>query len=181
MICFPTVVRDTHTFLLKKDFENNTAWKSLREYSQLAKRISIVSKRKEIERKLESHQYIEWHTRSLPNLKQKYRKMKLHDSPVRDPDPVYEFEDTVNWIATELLERNVSLLLLGQPVIWEDNMPAEHVRSLWQTMRSTSGRIKVDPKWLIREMRKYNDKLAEISENYDSAKVQFKDLEPEIR
>jgi hypothetical protein len=102
-----------------------------------------------------------WH---YPTLRRKYRALPYVDAPIRSPDPIDEFRESVAWLFGFLQRSDIKLIALGQPVLWRANMTAEEQDSLWFPASTAEGPVRPSTAWLLNEMQRYNRAQKEEAE-----------------
>jgi hypothetical protein len=127
-----------------------------RSYSQIYRRIFLLKKSLALKEQLRSGEVVEWHSSNLPDLRSRYRSCPSVDSLDRNPDPIDEFTDSVGWLMAYLQERDVPVLVLGQPVLWQDDPDADEFESWWFSVSTPQGPVRPSGAWLTREMARYN-------------------------
>ena len=150
--------------------------KFFRTYSQIRRRLKLVKRKFSIA----TGRSVEWHSENLPSLRKKYQSLKYRETISRDPDPLEEFKDSVNWIVKYLIGRDTPVVLLGQPVLWSANMTEDQVRALWFPVSTHDGPVRPSGTWLQKEMRRYNDVQRQIALTYKNQNIWYKDLEAVI-
>jgi len=158
---------------IKISFKN----KCLR-YSQIcrgAKMLKDILKTKYLKRK---GKIIEWHTKNLPDLREKYRSLPYIPNPKRKPDPIEEFSDGMFILAKIVENAKIDLLILGQPVIWKRQMTDEELNSLWFYINTSSGPVRPSPTWLVNEIERYNKVQMRTAEYFNFCYVNLNEKIP---
>ena len=55
-----------------------------------------------------------------------------------------------------LREKGIDAVVLGQPVLWKEEMTSEEVGALWFSVSTGEGPVRPSGAWLLREMGRYN-------------------------
>lgn len=153
---------------------NWTMKKILHNYSQLRRRWHLMK----LNRSLKSGKVVKDFYDELPSLRANYQGLSLVGSVNRDPDPIDEFSSAVSWIAKFVTDRDISLVLLGQPVLWDEAMTQEAESLLWFQVATPVGRVRPEGAWLLNEMGRYNNVQQQQAREYDS--VFYVDLDAVI-
>ncbi len=148
----------------------------VRKYSQIRKHIRLLKSRFQ----LAAGTAVEWHSQALPKLRIKYQGNRYRERVVRNHDPIVEFSESVNWLVNFLVSRNKPIILLGQPVLWHEDMSEQEYKSLWFSVQSEEGPVRPSGKWLHEEMEKYNDVQQNIALQYDDENVIYQALDQYI-
>jgi len=128
----------------------------LEEYSQLYRRSVFARRRLKLWRHRNDGKVFGWHSRQLPKLREKYKQWPYVARPARNPDPIDEFSRAMNALLGLLQERRISVIVLGQAVLWNDSMSKEEVDSLWFGVGTPEGRVRASGSWLESEMHRYD-------------------------
>ena len=99
---------------------------------------------------------LDWHSRNLPGLRQTYAGYPAREAPLREPDPLVEFTDSVAALTEIMLRMGTKGVLLGQPVLWHAEMDEEQTARLWFPINTDQGFVRAPPAWLDREMDRYD-------------------------
>lgn len=148
-----------------------------RSYSQIYRRIFLLKKNLALKEQLRTGEVVEWHSSNLPELRNRYRSYPYVESLIRDPDPITEFTESVNWILSYLREKDVPVLVLGQPVLWQSEMDSAASESLWFSASTPQGPLRPSGAWLIGEMARYNAVQEAAALN---SSMSYLDLDPLI-
>ena len=127
-----------------------------KKYSQIYRRIISMKRNLRIKKRLKKGESVEWHSSKLPNLRNKYQNYPYIEDLIRDPDPINEFSDAINWMITFLKKRKVRMILLGQPVLWKESFDPDEFNSLWFPIITSTGPVRPSGAWLKKEMNRYN-------------------------
>jgi lysophospholipase L1-like esterase len=146
-----------------------------RERFQLCKRLALL--RDQVLSPNDGTQ-LEWHSQNLPSLRDEYRDRPKVESIARDPDPMDEFEDAVEALVHFVLGRSTPVLLLGQPVLWRNELSEEEQQSLWFTVATSDGPVRAAPAVLADEMDRYNQAQRAIAERSGAAYLDLGSLIP---
>ena len=109
---------------------------------------------------------VEWHSAGLRNLQTQYKALPFQDAPARNPDPIDEFRDNIDWLLGYLQKNGIATLVLGQPVLWKPDMTAAETDALWFAVSTPAGRVRTSGSWLLREMQRYNAAQTEIAKRH---------------
>ena len=132
-------------------------------HSQLCRRLLVIKQLIDIQLDLENGKVVEWHSDNMPKLQARFRTYPEAEVISRNPDPFNEFRDASRWIAGHLKKRNIKLVMLGQPVIWQTTMPEEVVGKLWFSVSTPDGPVRASGRWLQQEMARYNSTQQDIA------------------
>lgn len=135
-----------------------------KENSQLFRRLIIAKRRLDLWRKKKKGRIIEWHSKNLPVLRENYKKYPYIPDITRNPDPFYEFHDSMSALFNLLKKMNITTIVLGQPVLWKDSMSTEELDALWFYLATKNGLTRPSSSWLVNEMRRYNDDQKQLAE-----------------
>ena len=119
-----------------------------KKYSQIYRRILLMKRNLRIKKRLEKGESIEWHSSKLPNLRNKYQDYQHVEDLIRNPDPINEFRDAINWMVTFFNRRNVQMIMLGQPVLWKESFKPSEFNSLWFPIITPAGPVRPSGAWL---------------------------------
>ena len=106
---------------------------------------------------------VEWHSAKLPRLQREYSKLAYVERLNREPDPLVEFESSMEVMLTRLQQKGIKAIVLGQPVLWKPDLSDEEAAVLWFGVNTKAGRVRVAPTWLEAEMHRYNAAQAVIA------------------
>lgn len=127
-----------------------------KKYSQICRKIVIINKNNQLKERLKAGDVIEWHSSNLPKLREEYKELPYVTSLLRAPDPINEFRDAMNWLVTFFKSKEVPVILLGQPVLWQASPGASEYNSLWFSVETPTGKVRPSGAWLLKEMSQYN-------------------------
>ncbi|MHC1726811.1 MAG: GDSL-type esterase/lipase family protein [Syntrophobacteraceae bacterium] len=125
-------------------------------YSQIYRRMSAIIVKVRNIINLRAGRLVEWHSTNLPDRRKEYREFPFVEKAVRDPDPIDEFRLSVKWLVDFLGRREVPVIVLGQPVLWEEACTPEEIDRLWFFVNTPEGRTRPAVAWLHAEMQRYN-------------------------
>jgi lysophospholipase L1-like esterase len=148
-----------------------------RQVMQLCRRLALAKRRLQHLRAGPDAARIEWHSDSLPSLRETYRKTAEVSSFDRDPDPITEFGDALDAMASLVTERELPLVVLGQPVLWHEGLSDEEAAALWFRPATPTGPVRVAPGVLAGEMDRYNSLQQDIARRHGAW---FVDLDARI-
>jgi hypothetical protein len=149
----------------------------LEEYSQLYRRGLLLERRIELWRDKKSGRVLGWHSENLPKIRKEYKEYPYVAGPVRNPDPIDEFSHSMDALLGFLQEMKVSVIVLGQPVLWKDSLSAEEVDSLWFSVDTLNGKVRASGSWLEREMQRYNSVQEQLARRHGATYI---DLDTQI-
>ncbi len=133
-------------------------WKrTLRRYSQLYRRFRQFERVIKVRRSLQEGSSVEWSSESLPALRASYVQYPADEAPVRDPDPIVEFSDGIKRLIGCLKRQGSDVIVLAQPVLWKAALSEAERKALWFFVNTPQGRVRPSPRWLAREMDRYNE------------------------
>ncbi|MGJ0535218.1 SGNH/GDSL hydrolase family protein [Methylocystis sp.] len=125
--------------------------------SQLCRVTKLVQDKIRVSNAIKAGDIVEWHSANLPTLRQKYKDYPFVDAPIRTPDPIVEFQDSVRWILNFLSARGVRVIVLGQPVLWKDALTSEENDVLWFPVNTYKGFVRTSAAWHQMEIQKFNE------------------------
>ena len=125
-------------------------------YSQLCRRLVFLRRQRTLTAQLQTGAVVEWHSAHLANLRQRYQTYPSVTDLRRQPDPLDEFREALQWLITFFTTRHVPMIVLGQPVLWKDGLTPEEFHSLWFAVQTPQGPVRPSGAWLHREMARYN-------------------------
>ena len=128
--------------------------------------------------KLRTGESLEWHSENLPSLRQEYRDLPYLATPVRNPDPLVEFRLATRWILEFLRARDVSVVVLGQPVLWKPEFTTKEFRQLWFRVATPQGFVRPSGSWLLNEMGRFNNAQKEEAEKIGAQYLDLDELIP---
>ena len=147
------------------------------EFSQIFRRFKIIKHRLLNYLALKMGKAIEWHSRNLPELRQNYKNLPYQSEIVRENDPIHEFAAGLTALLSFLSESGVEAIVIGQPVLWMENMDEEERDVLWFHVNTPNGPIRPSGKWLAEEMTRYNDVQKDLAKQN---KAEYEDLDKKI-
>jgi lysophospholipase L1-like esterase len=103
-----------------------------------------------------SGRILEWHSRSMPQLRRTYAGYPLVETPERDPDCAAQFKTDLCRLLQFFTAQHIPVVVLGQPASWKSDMSAEEYSRLWFPVVARNGFVRPSAQWLSNEMRKYN-------------------------
>ena len=145
---------------------------------QLCRRLDRVEGSLRHLMRLLSGRAVEWHCQELPALRERYRGYPAVETPVRDPDPIVEFDGAMEALLAHLAAAGVDAVVLGQPVLWSADMEAEEEQALWFEVRTPEGPVRPPGAWLAREMARYNERQAASARRLGMAYVDLDRMIP---
>lgn len=146
--------------------EVNGLWDNLYKYSQVRRRYLWIRAKQSIERGESEVNF----SGNIARIQADYRKLPYRESVTRDPDPIDEFADGVNWIVRHVTGKGIAVVLMGQPVLWKAVMTEEEEAALWFGVATRDqGRVRASTAWMEREMARYNRVQAELAAAYPNA------------
>ncbi len=143
-----------------------------KKFSQIRRRMKIAKRKYWIK----IGRVVEWHSKNLPSLRERRQSAPYRATITRDPDPIDEFTESVNWIAEYFVDRGVPLILLGQPVLWNKDMTQQETEALWFSINTPEGPVRPSAEWLQNEIGKYNDVQRRIVLAHHGKQIWYKDL-----
>lgn len=167
-----TIFEETMQEKLKKDIKYYCEM-----YSQICRRVVRFWRNSEVKEKMKTGEIVEWHSANLPSLRKQYQKYPYVESLIRNPDPINEFRDSVNWLVAYLKDKGAEVLLLGQPVLWKESFEPNEYNSLWFHVNTPEGRVRPSGAWLKGEMARYNSVQEALAKQ---AEVTYLDLDKRI-
>jgi hypothetical protein len=124
---------------------------------QLCRRLKTLKDHLQIEWEKWNGRALEWHSEHLGERRAAYRALPFVPQPIRDPDPFVEFRDALAAMLDYAVSVSLPVLVLGQPVLWHAEMTEEQVAALWFWVGTPNGKVRPEPAWLEREMRRYDE------------------------
>jgi lysophospholipase L1-like esterase len=152
-------------------------WGRCEAVSYLCQRLTLLRKMFHDWRLRRAGQVLEWHSQNIPVLRQEYQQYHYVDAPKRDPDPLREFEDGMEHLLGLLDRHSADAIVLGQPVLWKENMSEAERTALWFYVETPAGRVRPSGRWLVTEMARYNAAQHTIAQKHG---VRFLDLDARI-
>ena len=147
--------------LLKKQTDSTTLISKLKatvsKYSQIYRRLTALRNQKHDKISLIIKKtFLGSSDRITLAAKSAYRKFPLREKISSDPDPVLEFRDGFEELILCLKEQGAETLVLGQPVLWKQNMPPAEKSVLWFSINTKEGPVRAGDLWLENQMSRYN-------------------------
>lgn len=153
----------------------NKALVAIKDYckdlSQLCRRIVLAKRNIELFIGKSSGKVVEWSSRNLPELRRQHRERPEVTRVTRAQDPVVEFSDAMDGLLSLLRIAGIKVIVLGQPVLWNDEMTPAEAATLWLPVNTLLGPVRPSAAWLLTEMRKYNDAQERISSRHGASYV----------
>lgn len=126
------------------------------DYSQICRRVDLARKGRFRQKEIQAGRAVGWHTANLPDFQRRYKELPYVESPIRQPDPIDEFRDSIRWLFRFAAQRGVKLIALGQPTLWKPDPTPEELGSFWFSVNTPDGPVRPSMSWLVAEMDKYN-------------------------
>jgi lysophospholipase L1-like esterase len=123
-------------------------------------------------------QRIAWGLTHQPQRRRDFLSYPFVAEPVRSPDPMEGFAEGLDRIVSLFRKRGSEVIVLGQPVLWRSDLNSEEANVLWFSVKMGAGRVRADPGWMEREMRRYNARQKEIALAHDASFVDLDRLIP---
>ena len=152
-------------FAQKSENQSSNLMRNCKAYSQLCHHLIRAKQIMGTQLALSSGEVVEWHSENLPKLREQLSNYPESTVIKREPDPFDEFQDATQWIADHLKKKNIALVMLGQPVLWQADMPEEIIKQLWFSISTSTGPISASGQWLHKEMERYNTGQQKIARN----------------
>jgi lysophospholipase L1-like esterase len=146
-------------------------------YSQVCRRVVLTKWRLELVISKNTGRVVEWSSKNLPELRKQYRQRQQVVQVTRRLDPIVEFSDAMDELLSLLKKAGIEVLVLGQPVLWKEEMTQMEAAALWLPVNSLLGPVRPSTAWLLAEMHRYNDAQSKIAARYGAPYV---DLDSEI-
>ncbi|MBX2869990.1 MAG: SGNH/GDSL hydrolase family protein [Acidiferrobacterales bacterium] len=160
------------------DKKSKSAAELCQEYLQLCRRGVSMARNIIQMYKLRSGTVVEWHSENLPARRSFYKSLALEETPVRQPDPIEEFSDAINWIYETLSSNQIEFVALGQPVLWNNDMTQHELDVLWFPVATPSGPVRASPGWLETEMKRYSLVQKSATNNFGGIFVDLDSMFP---
>jgi len=132
--------------------------------SQVCRRVSIIKRNIAQREALRNGTAVEF---QLPELRIAYQRLPYVPDVRRQPDPIDDFRVNLDWLMDFLHQRQISVIVLGQPVLWKDGLTPKEYNSLWFSINTPNGLVRPATSWLLNEMHKYNRVQQQVSEKYE--------------
>lgn len=152
-------------------------WGRCGTFSNLCQRVNLLRRMFHDWRLRRAGQVLEWHTQNLPVVRREYQQYRYVEAPKREPDPLREFEDGMEHLLELLHRHGTDAIILGQPVLWKENMSEEEGSALWFYIETPEGRVRPSGRWLVREMNRFNTAQQTIARRHG---VRYVDLDARI-
>ena len=136
--------------------QDMTSCVNLRKISQITRRTFNLKRNVMIRKATRTGKVKEWHSASMPLLRQEYQAYPFRETVERKNDPVQEFRDGIHALAGALKADGIPGLILSQPALWKPDMPAEELDLLWFWVETPTGRVRASTAWLRQELDRYN-------------------------
>ena len=146
-------------------------------FSQIVRRLKIIKNNLHIAKLLKEGKAVEWHSEHLAERIKDYQALPYVDHLERSYDPLPPFSEDLDEIVGFLSGRNIDVVVLAQPVLYNANMTDEELQVLWFPINSAEGKIRPSLQWLIAEVDKFNVAQAGTAQKYGAA---FIDLNQKI-
>jgi lysophospholipase L1-like esterase len=159
------------------EIENEAKKKHFKDVTQLGRRLLIFEHKAKSIWALLTGKSFEFHSRKLPELRKRYQGLPFVEIPVREPDPIHEFSDTMSALLEFLVKSGIDVIVLGQPVIWKEDMSGEEMASLHFSLNTPNGEVRPGTYWLEREMSQYNEVQRQLADRFNA---DFIDLNSKI-
>jgi lysophospholipase L1-like esterase len=156
-----------------KDDDEITFSEKLARFSQITRRAKVIKNKIQLAKLLKEGRAVEWHSKHLEERKRKYQNYPYVDVPSRSYDPLNRFKNDLDEMVSFVTDKNIGVVVLGQPVLYNENMTPEELRSIWFPIRSDNGKIRPSIGWLVKEVDRFNGAQEEIAKKYNA---QFVDL-----
>jgi len=143
-------------------------WHRCQVVSQLCRRLIVLKQKIYSWRHINLSQSLEWHSKNLHNLRREYQQYEYAEVLQRKPDPLREFEDGVDAVLALLDQRGIAAVVLGQPILWKQNMTEAERLALWFFVETPAGRVRPSGAWLQREMERFNDAQMRMANKYNA-------------
>jgi lysophospholipase L1-like esterase len=134
--------------------------------SQVCRRVSIIKRNIAQREALRNGTAVEFQPLTLPQLRIAYQQLPYVPDVRRQPDPIDNFRLNLDWLMDFLHQRQVSVIVLGQPVLWKDVLTPKEYNTLWFSINTPNGLVRPATSWLVNEMHKYNRVQQQIAEKY---------------
>ena len=126
----------------------------LRSISQIYRHVSAIKLKWEVARGAA----VKWITeRDLKDLAGKLRALPLSERASRNPDPLPRFVAGLRSIINLARNNGVPVLLLGQPVLWKDQMTPDEDSVRWFRHYEGSEAFRASGAWMYHEMQRFNE------------------------
>lgn len=146
-------------------------------YSQICRRVILARERVRVLVMMKTGRAVEWVGSKLPRRRRDYQRLPRVVRVVRTRDPIVEFGDAMDALLDLLRQSGIEVLVLGQPVLWKEEMTRGEIDALWFRINSQSGSVRPSGGWLVREMARYNRVQEEVAVRHGAVYI---DLDREI-
>ena len=161
----------------KPKYELNRIKYQCLKLSQICRRVKLIKFRIQTYFAKKSGNVVEWHSKNLPELRSKYKKLKYVKELTREPDPINSFSVEMNALLGLLGDAGIDVIVMSQPVIWKENMSLEEKELLWFPIVGSDGSVRPGTKWLAEENNRYNNAQKQVADHYN---MTFLDLDKKI-
>lgn len=144
--------------------QDMTSCVNLRKISQITRRAFNLKRNLMIRKATHTGKVKEWHSASMPILRQEYQAYPFREAVERRNDPVREFQDGIHAMTAALKADGIPGLVLSQPALWKPEMPLEEQGLLWFWAETPEGRVRASTAWLRNELDRYNQIQKDASE-----------------
>jgi len=146
----------------------------LRRVSQIYRHVSVVKRKRDLVRGAA----IRWSSaKELKEAAGRLRTLPLREPATRDPDPLPRFVAGVQSIISLARRNGIPILLLGQPVLWNERMPEAEDSVRWFSPYEGKVAFQASGGWLYRETQRFNDAQRKAAVETGSC---FLNLEPVV-
>ena len=126
----------------------------LRSVSQIYRHVSAIKLRWDVSRGTA----VKWITaKDMKELAGKLRALPLSEPANRNPDPLPRFVTGLQSIISLARNNRVPVLLLGQPILWNDQMTSEEDSVRWFRHYEGNEAFRASGGWMYHEMQRFND------------------------
>jgi lysophospholipase L1-like esterase len=130
---------------------------------QVCRRLMLLKHRIAAARQADAPIRLDWDSENLPRLRKTYQALAEVDHVDRDPDPEKEFHDAADSLVASLAARHIRTIVLGQPVLWSNQLGDAEKSLLWFPVATPKGPVRPNGTWLANEMSRYNTDLSAIA------------------
>lgn len=150
------------------EIENKAKKKHFKDVTQIGRRLLILEHKVKSVWALLSGKSFEFHSRKLPELRKRYQGLPYVERPAREPNPIREFSDTISVLLEFLAKSGIDVIVLGQPVIWKEDMSDEEMAALHFSLNTPNGEVRPSTSWLEREMSQYNEVQKQLANRFNA-------------